>query len=128
MTTYTSFLVNNIPLSATRLIPKEMSNIIKQYVFGDKVYIMQRKHFEQTMKTIQNKQTFLKSCMRIQWYYDEENNNFVSSSIIVSICIQYSKNVYAVSMHLIMCDYCGNYKECDSIEKEDIPLHIKCNC
>ena len=33
-----------------------------------------------------------------------------------------------VDMCATMCDYCGEYMDSETVEKEDIPLCIQCRC
>jgi len=123
MSIYTIFLVNNIPLSST---PKEISNLINEYVFGNKIQLMQRNHFGKIMKIIKNvdSYSFKRMYIHLDFIYANEP---ICLTIYVK-CPNSNKRKYDIAMDLMICCSCGNYVECHNVEIQDIPFHSKCNC
>jgi len=118
---YKQFLVNNISC-----LPKDIANLVKDYLFYDHIESKQRKCAARLISSL----IFNKQTIHMPWYYDDALNIFVGSSVMVFIKIRciYNINKFNVLMCLTFCELCGNYMECDSMDTDDIPLHIKCRC
>ena len=112
---YKQFLVNNI-----LCLKKDIANLVKDYLFYDQIESNQRKCAARLQKCL----TFDKQNIHMPWYYDDALNIFVGSSVMVFINI----NKFDVSLCLTFCELCGNYMECESMDTDEIPLHIKCRC
>jgi glycerol-3-phosphate O-acyltransferase len=123
---YKQFLINNIQLSNSKLMPKDVSNLINEFVFYDKIQSNQRKHAVRLISNL----TYNKQTVHMPWYYDNVLNIFVGSSVMVFTSIRciYNINKFDVSMCLVFCELCGNYMECENMDPDEIPLRIKCNC
>jgi hypothetical protein len=118
-------LIKNIHLG----IPKDISESIKAFLFYDIVTSIRRYFKREVTDTISNRDIFRRINYYNAWHYDRYLQIFMNSSVSVII---YSEcpdlPTYDVDMCATLCDYCGNYMESDTVEKEDMPLCIQCTC
>ena len=123
---YKQLLINNIPVSNNQIMPKDISILIKDFLFYDKIQSTQHKRAELLIANLK----YNKSTIYMPWYYDNVLDIFVANSVMIFIkilCI-YNINKFDVEICVTFCERCGNYMECENMDIHEIPLHIKCTC
>jgi hypothetical protein len=119
------WLIKNI-----RLVPKDIAEMIKWFLFYDSDKSQHRELTRAITATINDPGIFVRRRCFNTWHYDEQLQIFVNASNtwIIYVYTPGVKKICDVDMCATMCDYCGEYMESETVEKEDIPLCIQCKC
>ena len=126
-------LIKNIQINTfknNQIVPKDIAETIKGFLFYDKDVSKHRQLTRAITDTIKNPDIFVNRRCYNSWHYDQQLQIFVSSSLtwIIYVKSPDMTKLCQVDMCATMCDYCGEYMDSETVEKEDIPLCIQCRC